>query len=442
MAAGKEMTRKGGERAQCKFAKLFDGSSMQDRTADLPSFDLEECQLGKILGKGGFGTVKEVKCFRINGVKAANSQRRFGGSLRNIMIGNEPDPQMDDGQEESRAFIAEHCIRNTGEPRYALKMLSPETCMNPKLLGAGILDMAVETRILSNIEHPHIVKLRALARVDFCSEKYFIVMDRLVETLEHRIDKKWKPRQKRENGILKDRSGKKEKALYEERIVVAYELSHAINYLHERKIVYRDLKPENIGFDVRSDVKLFDFGLSKVLRDSEKFMDGTYSLTKNTGSPRYMAQEVHKGVPYNQTCDSYSFAILLWEMISCELPYADKDVPDMQMAVWNGKKERPIVPEDWPVPLKLLLKKGWCHDHYTRASMKQTCDILKKECTRLHDGKESGLDQTKRRSTFVFRPTRGRPSTLAPSSKRHLARQSQIHQTIRDISCSSNADFS
>jgi serine/threonine protein kinase len=56
-------------------------------------------------------------------------------------------------------------------------------------------------------------------------------------------------------------------------------------------IIYRDLKPDNVGFDVRGDVKIFDFGLAKELDLSKKLDDGTYNLTADTGSLRYMAPE-------------------------------------------------------------------------------------------------------------------------------------------------------
>jgi serine/threonine protein kinase len=56
-------------------------------------------------------------------------------------------------------------------------------------------------------------------------------------------------------------------------------------------IIYRDLKPDNIGFDVRGDVKIFDFGLAKEFDPAKKAADGTYKLTADTGSLRYMAPE-------------------------------------------------------------------------------------------------------------------------------------------------------
>lgn len=51
----------------------------------------------------------------------------------------------------------------------------------------------------------------------------------------------------------------------------------------------RDLKPDNIGFDVRGDVKIFDFGLAKEIDPSKRLEDGTFKLTGDTGSLRYMA---------------------------------------------------------------------------------------------------------------------------------------------------------
>lgn len=95
--------------------------------------------------------------------------------------------------------------------------------------------MAIETRFLSDIEHPNIIKMRAIANCDPFSEEYFIGMDRLYDTLEKRI-KTWEGRMARTTGIagrLNDRNGKKAAALYEERIVKAFDLAAAVDYLHK-----------------------------------------------------------------------------------------------------------------------------------------------------------------------------------------------------------------
>lgn len=66
---------------------------------------------------------------------------------------------------------------------------------------------------------------------------------------------------------------------------------------------------------------MFDFGLAKELKPHRRLADGTYQLTGNTGSRRYMAPEVATVRPYNLSVDAYSFGILLWELSALEKPF-------------------------------------------------------------------------------------------------------------------------
>ena len=77
-------------------------------------------------------------------------------------------------QVESRKFIADHCIRKDGDARYALKILSKEVVEDPGNFIQGSIDMAVETRMLSDIEHPNIIKMRACGEVSPFEVGYFL----------------------------------------------------------------------------------------------------------------------------------------------------------------------------------------------------------------------------------------------------------------------------
>jgi serine/threonine protein kinase len=156
----------------------------------------------------------------------------------------------------------------------------------------------------------------------------------------------------------------------------------------------------------RGDIKIFDFGLAKELTEKLRNVDGTYNLTEMTGSPRYMAPEVANSKPYNATCDSYSFAILLWEMMALKKPYEMYTPKSLREKVYNGAHKRPPINEEWSVPVKLLLKRGWAADLHERSSMGAIVMILRKECVRARGGDDSGLEHNRRRSTFVFRPNR------------------------------------
>jgi serine/threonine protein kinase len=129
--------------------------------------------------------------------------------------------------------------------------------------------------------------MRGFARGDLLDESFFIVLDRLYGTLEDRW-KEWKQEYKEAKGLFGGKFGAKLSVLRQnmvERLLCAYDLTSALRYMHEHKMVYRDIKPENIGFDVRGDVKIFDFGLAKPLHPKLRTTDGkNFLLTSRTGA--------------------------------------------------------------------------------------------------------------------------------------------------------------
>lgn len=211
-----------------------------------------------------------------------------------------------------------HCMRGK-ECRYALKVLQDSSKHTVHDYINGLTDLATEARFLAVVRHPNIIKMRAMCvHGPFdVNNPYFLVLDRLYDTLSVRLSK-WKKR--RPSRMFP----KKVKEFWIERLEAVFDLCTAFQYLHEQKyvglcsypanycsqccsIIYRDLKPDNVGFDVRGtnqrisnrlkissthslfagDIKLFDFGLAKELHPSKRLSDGMYHLTADTGSPRY-----------------------------------------------------------------------------------------------------------------------------------------------------------
>jgi len=359
------------EKARKEIEQAFYRSKLKDHANEYPAFSKEELTMGKFLGKGGFGSVYDVLAFKDGSAHPLKGKRA----------------EKDDEASgvESRRFIAEHCHRNDGDARYAVRLLNEDVIKDSHKLYLGVLDNAVLTKFLEGIDHPHIIKLRATAKSDPCSADYFMVMDKLYSTLDKRI-LQWEKKRSRFSGFMgkfTDPKLKKTQQLWNYRMSVAYDVSTALAYMHEQNLVFRDLKPDNIGFDIDGQVKIFDFGLAKEIFPEDADKDGLYKLTEMTGSLQYMAPEVAMGLPYNATCDVYSFSVLLWEMLALKRPYENYAPSAMPQKIWSGPHKRPLLDASWSETIQNMLKKGWSKDYvHERYSMKHMSAILQEECTK------------------------------------------------------------
>jgi len=89
----------------------------------------------------------------------------------------------------------------------------------------------------------------------------------------------------------------------------AAEIYIALQYLHQKKIIYRDLKPENIILDNNGHIKLIDFGLAKT--NLSQFN----STSTVCGTHEYIPPEVVCGKEYSFNYDWWGFGIILYEML-------------------------------------------------------------------------------------------------------------------------------
>lgn len=90
-------------------------------------------------------------------------------------------------------------------------------------------------------------------------------------------------------------------------------------YLHERGVIHRDLKLENFMIsDSLENIKLIDFGLSKILNELNEELEG------KGGSLLYMAPEVMKG-HYQHKCDNWGLGVVLYMLLSGVPPFVGQD---------------------------------------------------------------------------------------------------------------------
>jgi serine/threonine protein kinase len=341
-------------------------------------FSLTELEIGKVLGIGGFGVVCEITGITLSDTSATESDNE---AITKIMGNIEAEEDHYDIS-TARELTSRRCIRN-GDARYAVKRLKKD--LDDFQTARGRIDLAIEVRYLHALSHPNIVKMRGVFKTDDPFDPdFFFVMDRLYGTLEDRFVEWRATMKKNKRGLLRNmlarKTGKADssKDLLIDRLVVAYDIAAAFRYMHDHKLVYRDMKPENMGFDVRGNVKIFDFGLAKAPNPELRNKYGLYHLTGQTGSIPYMAPEVAMTEPYNEKCDVYSLGILLWEIVSLELAFVAlvKSPHDYLKQVVIGQA-RPPIGRKWPLLTEQAMKSAWKQSPMERPSMKKMCVMLR-----------------------------------------------------------------
>ncbi|KAM7543091.1 hypothetical protein Aperf_G00000012229 [Anoplocephala perfoliata] len=95
----------------------------------------------------------------------------------------------------------------------------------------------------------------------------------------------------------------------------AAEICIAMNFLHERQIVYRDLKLDNVLMDLEGHIKLTDYGMCKE-GISESNLTATFC-----GTPNYIAPEILRGESYSFSVDWWALGVLMFEMVSGRSPW-------------------------------------------------------------------------------------------------------------------------
>eukprot|EP00538_Stauroneis_constricta_P006707 CAMPEP_0119556492 /NCGR_PEP_ID=MMETSP1352-20130426/8424_1 /TAXON_ID=265584 /ORGANISM="Stauroneis constricta, Strain CCMP1120" /LENGTH=413 /DNA_ID=CAMNT_0007603455 /DNA_START=244 /DNA_END=1485 /DNA_ORIENTATION=+ len=377
-------------------------SIVLDETAErrIPKFEFNELTLGRVLGRGGFCVVNEVTGITLHTNNDSNNNNNNNNPASNNTNNNDDDEHYIHNIVQDRSFMSDHCIRQGKDCRYAIKIIQDKSRRDPNVFVNAIVDLAIEAKFLAVIRHPNIIKMRAMDVSDPCStDKFFVVLDRLYDIMPTRLSK-WKKRQPGKLWKkLTDPRGKRATAFWVERLTVAYDIACALKFLHDMNVIYRDLKPDNIGFDVRGDVKLFDFGLAKELDPKQRLDDGTFKLTADTGSTRYMAPEVAKGKNYNETADSFSFAILFWQLATLKTPYEGYTVSMFEKKVIHGG-HRPAVninTVNKSANIMKLLQDCFVKEGTQRPSMEDHCEILRSEINALSDEEiEEMVDESRK----------------------------------------------
>jgi serine/threonine-protein kinase len=156
-----------------------------------------------------------------------------------------------------------------------------------------------EARAVAQLNHPHVVGvIDAGDDQDLDRVRPFIVFEFVEgETLKERI---------RRHGRLE----------IAEAIAYAIEIARALGAAHARHIVHRDVKPQNVLIDEEGTAKVTDFGIARTLEEDGLTADG-----RVLGTTDYVSPEQALGRQVTGQSDLYSLGIVLYEMLTGEVPF-------------------------------------------------------------------------------------------------------------------------
>jgi len=156
-----------------------------------------------------------------------------------------------------------------------------------------------EAKAVASLRHQNIIQIHDFEVQD---ENYYMVMEFVDgDTL---TDK------------LKKLSKSKSKMPLDEVLSITRQVAKALAYAHKRGIIHRDLKPSNILIDNDGQTFLTDFGIAKIASTTQFTSTGAL-----IGTPAYMSPEQCKGVDLTHVSDLYSLGIILYEMLTGDVPF-------------------------------------------------------------------------------------------------------------------------
>ncbi|KAL6068492.1 Tyrosine-protein kinase abl1 [Balamuthia mandrillaris] len=156
-------------------------------------------------------------------------------------------------------------------------------------------------------------------------------------------------------------------------LAMAKEIAVGLSHLHSEGIIHRDLASRNLLLTEEYSIKISDFGLSRLKRDTESEEQTTKS---EVGPLKWMAPESISQQTYSHKSDVWSYGVVLWELTNFgEEPYPELSLVQAALAVVD-EKMTPTIPSDIPSVLQEIMRACWQYDPKDRPTMEEIVSML------------------------------------------------------------------
>lgn len=209
----------------------------------------------------------------------------------------------------------------------ALKLLAPERVLDPRFAER----FRREAQALAQLNHPNIVTIHDFGiagEVTAPVPLYYLLMEYV-------------------DGVNLRQAMKAGRFTPEQALAIVPPVCLALQYAHERGIVHRDIKPENLLLDRDGIIKIADFGIARMMGvdpatpgptrevapEVTRSAQPTGTILTAAGTPQYMAPEQREPGRADHRADIYSLGVVLYELLTGELPGARLEPPSHKVQI-------------------------------------------------------------------------------------------------------------
>lgn len=280
----------------------------------------------------------------------------------------------------------------------AVKVLREEYASNEEF----VRRFKNESKAIAALNHPNIVKVYD---VSFSDKMQSIVMEYI-------------------DGItLKDYIDQQKIIRWKEAVHFAVQILRALQHAHDKGIVHRDIKPQNIMLLQDGTIKVMDFGIARFARSQIATI-----TDKAIGSVHYISPEQARGEKTDEKTDLYSVGVMLFEMLTGQLPFTADSAVSVAIQQIQSKPKRPrelnpSIPEGLEQITMKAMQKDPARRYQSAAEMLRDIDAFKRDPSVAFSYKYLFAEEEEAQS--AARRQREAQAKAEPSKKRGKRKQRQ-----------------